>query len=290
MLGAWHAADGGRVGLWIGSAGTLMDVPPGWLSYTVSEPASLGLEFWLAALVSGCDRVAIAAEHTSASSRQALQQQVALAQAMLVGLGLPVALGLAANTAELAAELAAIPALPSPSVVDLPVSDDKRSVLYAAIDALVDQAPAPPVSVALSAAPMGEVVIAADKCTLCAACVGICPSGALSLPGSVTQLAFTEQRCLQCGLCAHVCPEKAVTLTSRLLVSSAARQAPRVVAVAEPFACTGCGKQFATQAMIKRSQAMMAGHPMFQGEQARLMTMCPDCRQKSMAGVPASHL
>jgi len=56
-------------------------------------------------------------------------------------------------------------------------------VLYAAIDALIAQAVTLPVCIALS------------------------------LPGSITPLAFTEQRCLQCGLCANVCPEKAVTLT-----------------------------------------------------------------------------
>jgi ferredoxin len=282
MLAAWRAADGGRVGLWIGTEYELAETPAGWLAYAVNEPASLGLEFWLAALVSGCDRVAIAAKQVPDATLHALQQQLALGQSLLAGLGFPAALGLAASVAE----LAEIPALSAPVVVDLAVGDDKRAVLFAAIDALVDQADAPPVSVTLAAGPLGLVVIAADKCTLCAACVGICPSGALSLPGTITQLAFTEQRCLQCGLCANVCPEKAVTLTPRLLVSSAARQAPRVVAVAEPFACTGCGKQFATQAMIKRSQAMMAGHPMFQGEQARLMTLCPDCRQRAMAGVP----
>jgi hypothetical protein len=59
-----------------------------------------------------------------------------------------------------------------------------------------------------------------------------------------------------------------------------------VVAEAEMFACTGCGKPFATRAMIERSRAMMAGHPMFQGEQAKLMTLCPDCRQRAMAGCP----
>lgn len=39
--------------------------------------------------------------------------------------------------------------------------------------------------------------------------------------------------------------------------------------------------------MIARSRVMMVGHPMFQGEQVRLMTLCPDCRQRAMAGVPA---
>jgi ferredoxin len=116
--------------------------------------------------------------------------------------------------------------------------------------------------------------------------VRICPSNALTLPGTTLQLAFTEERCLQCGLCANVCPEHAITMVPRLLTSKAARLTPRVVAEAEPFSCHGCGKQFATKAMIERSRAMMANHPMFQGEQARLMALCPDCRQRAMAGIP----
>jgi len=32
--------------------------------------------------------------------------------------------------------------------------------------------------------------------------------------------------------------------------------------------------------------AFVHGQPMFQGAQARLMSMCPDCRQRAMAGVP----
>jgi ferredoxin len=290
MLTAWRAANGGPVGLWIVDAKETVETPSGWLPYPVNEPASLGLEIWLAALVSGCNRVAIAAADVPAATRRALCEQLALGQALLAGLGLPPALGLAENVAE----LAALPILPDVNPAELAATDDKRVLLYAAIDALIalaqTQTHTPPTSITLTAAPMGEVLIAADKCTLCAACVRICPADALSLPGTTMQLAFTEERCLQCSLCANVCPEKAVTLTPRLLIARTARQSPRVVAEAEPYACTDCGKQFVTKAMIDRSRAMMAGHPMFQGEQARLMTLCPDCRQKAMAGVPASHL
>ena len=285
MLTAWRGEGGGPVGLWIVDTTGEAESPSGWLPYVVQEPASLGLEFWLAALASGCNRVAIAASDVPAATRRALNEQLALTQALLAGLGLLPALGLAAN----AAELAALPTLPDVNPAELAVTDDKRVLLYAAIDALIAHTQTPPTSIALTAAPMGEVRIAADKCTLCAACVRICPADALSLPGTTMQLAFTEERCLQCGLCANVCPEKAVTLTPRLLISKAARQSPRIVAEAEPYACTDCGKQFATKAMIERSRAMMAGHPMFQGEQARLMTLCPDCRQRAMAGGPSSR-
>jgi ferredoxin len=281
MLHAWDAAGGGPVGLWIVNAAIPTEAPIGWLPYPVAEPASLGLEIWLAALAMGCNRVAITPGELPAASRRALDAQLSLGRALLLGLNLPASLGLAAN----ATEMAALPRLPDRIKADWVIADDKRILLFAAIDALVDLADAPPSQIALPAAPIGEIRIATEKCTLCAACVRICPTGAISLPGTTTQLAFTEQRCLQCGLCANVCPEQAVSLVPRLLTAKTARQTPRVIAEAEPYGCVECGKQFTTRAMIERSRAMMAGHPMFQGEQARLMTLCPDCRQRAMAGV-----
>lgn len=277
----WNAEGRGPAGLWIVDAAMATETPSGWLPFVVPEPASLGLEFWLTALASGFERVAIAAKLVPMETRHALEAQLALGQNLLTGLGFPPSLGRADHLND----LDALPTMPSLPAADLPISDDKRVMLYVALDALIAQAPKSPVSIPLAAGPMGEVQIAAEKCTLCAACVGICPSGAISLPGTTLQLAFTEGRCLQCGLCANVCPEQAVTMVPRLLTSSTARNAPRIIAEAESFACTGCAKPFATRAMIDRSRAMMASHPMFQGERARLMTLCPDCRQKAMAGV-----
>lgn len=286
MLNAWDAAGGGPVGLWIFNEAIDAEAPAGWQAYPVHEPASLGLEIWLAALAMGFNRVAITPGELPAATRHALDTQLTLGRAILLGLNLPACLGLATS----ASELAGLPSLPGRIKTDWVISDDKRTQLFAAIDALVDIANAPPSLISLPAAPIGEIRIAAEKCTLCAACVRICPTGAVSLPGTTMQLAFTEERCLQCGLCANVCPEKAVSLMPRLLTSKAARQVPRVVAEAEPYGCFECGRQFTTRAMIERSRAMMAGHPMFQGTQARLMTMCPDCRQKAMAGVVSAHI
>jgi len=285
-LAAWEDAGGGPAGVWIVRPERAAEAPAGWLTYALQEPASLGLETWLAVLAAGAARVAVAADGLPDESRRALAQQIAIGRALLEGLGLAPALGLIDD----GDGLASLPALPARQTVKLSGGDDKRALLFAAIDALAAQAGPRPggreAASPLPGGPMGAVRIHAEQCTLCAACVRICPSGALALAGSMSKLAFTEQRCLQCGLCAHVCPEKAVTLEPRLLYSAQARQTPRVVAEAEMFACTGCGKPFATRAMIERSRAMMASHPMFQGEQAKLMTLCPDCRQRAMAGCP----
>lgn len=269
-------------GVWIVKAGREDSAPPGWLALPVAEPASLGAEFWLTALAQGARRVAIATAGLPTATRAALAEQAAWARALLSGLGHPVALGLADSGEELET-LIPLPNLPP---VEAPAVIDKRALLLAAVEAL-SAAVQPPMELSLPPGPLGTVAITAEKCTLCAACVRLCPTGALHLPGSTTQLAFREDKCVQCGLCAHGCPEKAVYLAPRLLTSREARTTPRVVAEAEMFACTGCGKTFATRAMIERSRAMMAGHPMFRGEQARLMSLCPDCRQKAMAGLPA---
>jgi ferredoxin len=278
MLSAWRTTGSEPAGLWItGEAAN--DAPPGWLPYPVAEPASLGLEFWLAALAFGLNHVVIAPHTIPEQTFTAMQAQITLAQALLSGLGLRQRIAWAGEPIP----TTDLPAYPG---ADLPVTDDKRTLLFAAIDALIARAGTLTASIALPAGPSGEVRIDPAKCTLCAACVRICPVDALGLPGTTRQLAFTEERCLQCGLCVNVCPEKAVSLNSRLLTSRAARQTPRVVAEAEMFACAGCGLPFASRAMLERARAMMAGHPMFQGEQARLMELCPDCRQRAMAGVP----
>ncbi|MGQ9860679.1 MAG: 4Fe-4S dicluster domain-containing protein [Thiobacillaceae bacterium] len=268
-------------GVWIVKPSQEVDMPSGWLAFPVTEPASLGVEFWLAALAMGAHRVAIAADGLPNATRAALSRQADWAAALLTGMGHPAAVGLANSAAELAG-LAAMPKLPS---AELPDDSDKRTLLMAAIEALLAPVHAP-VEITLPDGPLGTVAVAAEKCTLCTVCVRLCPTGALHLPGSVSQLAFREDKCVQCGLCVHGCPEKAVSLMPRLLTHKAARAAPRVLAEAEMFACRGCGKLFATQAMVARSRAMMADHPMFQGENARLMELCNDCRQRAMVGVP----
>lgn len=267
-------------GIWIVKPGRAEAVPPGWQAFPVTEPASLGVEFWLAALALGARRVAIATTGLPAATRGALADQTAWARALLTGLGQPAALGLA-DSADQLPGLAALPELPP---VELPDGGDKRALLLAAVEALSAAAQVP-VEIPLPVGPLGTVKVAAEKCTLCAVCVRLCPTGALHLRGSTSQLAFREDKCVQCGLCVAGCPEKAVALAPRLLKSREARATPRVVAQAEMFACAACGTPFATRAMIDKSRALMADHPMFQGENARLMELCNDCRQRAMAGV-----
>lgn len=63
--------------------------------------------------------------------------------------------------------------------------------------------------------PLLTTVTVAESCTLCEACVGLCPSGALTSrenAGGRPELFFAWQRCSGCGLCREFCPAKAVEL------------------------------------------------------------------------------
>jgi len=123
-------------------------------------------------------------------------------------------------------------------------------------------------------------VVDRAKCTLCLACVGACPEGALLDNAESPRLSFIERNCVQCGLCASTCPEDAITLVPRLLLADGgkARRQPRVLHEAEPFRCIRCGKPFGTLRAIETMVAKLSGHAMFQGHAAQRLQMCSDCR------------
>jgi ferredoxin len=128
-------------------------------------------------------------------------------------------------------------------------------------------------------APFGAVTINVDGCTLCLACVGACPTDALSDNPDAPMLSFTEQACIQCGLCRATCPEKVMTLTPRISFDAAART-PALLKEEDPFECVSCGKPFGAKSSIERTIERLVGHPMFAGNDAALqrLRMCEECR------------
>jgi len=131
-------------------------------------------------------------------------------------------------------------------------------------------------------APYGRVHVDTDACTLCMACAGLCPTGALLDNPDRPELSFREEACIQCGLCANLCPERAITLEPRLDLSEAALQ-PRILNEEEPFACIECGKLFGVKSTIEKITAKLAGsHALFsQSDNVRLIQMCDDCRVRA---------
>ncbi len=131
-------------------------------------------------------------------------------------------------------------------------------------------------------APYGAVVIDTDACTLCLACVSLCPVGALGDNPDKPQVRFQEAACLQCGICASACPEDAITLAPRLHLGKAALS-HRVLHEEEPFECIECGKPFGVRSTIERIAAKLEGqHWMYtNSDNTRLIQMCDDCRVKA---------
>jgi ferredoxin len=158
-------------------------------------------------------------------------------------------------------------------------SGDRRTTFDFVFDHLTRHAATPQDVIPLpQGAPFGTVNVNRQTCTLCMACVGACPTGALLDAKDVPKLKFIERNCVQCGLCEKTCPENAINLTSRLFLSQAAR-AELVLNEAVVFACIKCGKPFATRQMIESMVAKLGTHSMF-AEAGALdrLKMCADCR------------
>ena len=120
------------------------------------------------------------------------------------------------------------------------------------------------------------------SCTLCKACIGACPSGALIDTEESPRLRFIERNCVQCGLCEATCPEKSITLAPRLLLGAQAKQEV-TLNEAEPFNCVRCGKPFGTRQMVDNMLTKLGGHSMFAAAGSlRRLQMCADCRVVDM--------
>jgi ferredoxin len=210
------------------------------------------------------------------------------AQSVLQAMGYP-GQALALIRAEVCADLPQAP-MPERLPVTFGGSNHKRETLFRALDHLHAEAPDPQSEIPLpQGAPFGEIHVDPKACTLCMACVAVCPAKALATPGDRPRLDFIELNCVQCGLCAQACPEHAITLRARLITDAAARSNRRTLNEEEPFECIRCGKPFATRSMIERMTARLAEHWMFKDEASRRrLQMCEDCRVIDMFSDEAS--
>jgi ferredoxin len=250
----------------------------------VHHAASIGLDVWLAALAFGASQVAVLATGSEAPEyRAALDAQMRIADAIAQALGyqgqhLRVFDG--ADTAALDAALWSWPvALPVRAAANFAWTADKRTTAALALEHLAAHAPVPQREIALPAgSPFGTITVDRNTCTMCLACVGSCPVGAILDTQEKPQLRFVESKCVQCGLCAATCPENAIALVPRLSLAAEAKQ-PRVVNEAAIFNCVSCGKPLGTEKMVSAMLARLAGHSMFSAPGAlERLRMCADCR------------
>ena len=253
------------------------------LPFAFNEITQVGLDFLTAALAYGAGRISILLPPGKADERAGLDQQIAVADALMGGLALGEGrIAVIDESDPTAIESLVHDAVPLDSAARasfLPLGG-KRTVMQLALGELHGAAAKPVDVVSLpEQAPFGRIKVDTDGCTLCLACVGACPTSAIRDNPESPELSFTEQLCVQCGLCRGTCPEKVITLEPRYNFASAARDAV-VLHSEEPFECIRCGTPFGVKSAIERIVDQLAGkHSMFQGEDAAdIIRMCDNCR------------
>jgi ferredoxin len=253
------------------------------IPFAVNEVTQIGFEFLALAFAYGAAQVAVLAHPEKSEELAALAAQMGLAEAVLQGLGYgPGRLHLLVEADPDAVELAlySLPRVAAAAGGNFLPLGEKRGLTRLALAELHHAAPAPRDLIALPpGAPFGAVAIDAAGCTLCLACVGACPTGALIDNPDMPQLRFLEEACVQCGLCRATCPEKVLRLVPQLNFSETARF-PVLLKEEPPFECVNCGKPFGTKSSIERVVGQLAGrHAMFmEPERIQLIQMCEDCR------------
>jgi ferredoxin len=250
------------------------------LPFSVNEATQVGLDLLAAAFAWGAARIAVLVGPNSRGHRNGLVQQLELAQTALTGLGYEgerVRLVDESDPELFAAAVQRDPPPAAPSTGAFLPMGGKRAVTLLALRHLHDRAPAPIAVLPLAAgAPFGAVAVDTAGCTLCLACVGACPTGALIDNPDRPMLRFQEEACVQCGLCRNTCPEQVISLVPRLNFAESAKSAV-IVKEEDPAECIRCGKPFGSKGSIERIVAKLVGkHQMFPG--ADLIRMCGDCR------------
>ncbi|MBK8907350.1 MAG: 4Fe-4S ferredoxin [Rhodospirillales bacterium] len=257
-------------------------LPANVVPFPVTEITMVGLDLLLTALAYGVAQVRILAAPEHRDALDPLRRHAELVETVMTGLGYVgnrIVIGEAADPGDLERDLAEPPPPSLANPATHRVTGEKRTTLTLALDHLRRDAPEPVDVLALPAgAPFGEVRLSLDRCTLCLACVGVCPMAALGDNPDRPQLTFTEINCVQCGLCRNTCPENAIALTPRLNFAAGARR-PATLKEEAPFHCIRCGKPFGTQSTITRLVERLAGHSMFAGAgRIDAIKMCEDCR------------
>jgi len=254
------------------------------LPVAVEEIGSIGIDGWVSALAYGACAVVIDKPEPGGMHR-ALSSQLGVANTILDAIGLQDRLLFVGSEPLEFLNAQAARSMTALQPASFQAFNDKRQTTRNSLDHLLAEAGGAETKAAElgSESPFGEIVVDTDACTLCLACVTVCPGRALQDGESKPQLKLIESACLQCGLCEKACPENAISLNPRYLFDSEQARAPRVLNEQTPFNCVVCNTPFATLQIIGRMQAQLSGHWMFEDEKAlRRLKMCEDCRVKDI--------
>jgi len=128
--------------------------------------------------------------------------------------------------------------------------------------------------------PFAEVGIDASTCTLCNACVTLCPTKALRK--SENAIHFRYANCIACGLCEHACPEESISLQRILDLAQLMDGGEKKLVEVERITCAGCGAPFMPRAAFERIRTALeqAGDEgeFNLDERLKMLTYCTKCR------------
>jgi ferredoxin len=102
--------------------------------------------------------------------------------------------------------------------------------------------------------PFADVAINSN-CTLCTACVTMCPTNAL-IKGE-NEIDFVYGNCIACGMCQQACPEEAIALKRVLDFSQLVEEGSKKLVEVEFVACAGCGELFMPKSAFERMSALL---------------------------------
>ena len=130
-----------------------------------------------------------------------------------------------------------------------------------------------------TAFPFADVAIN-SKCTLCNACVTMCPTNVLSKDDN--NIHFVYGSCIACGMCEQACPEEAIDLKRVLDFSQLVEEGSKKLVEAELVACAKCGKLFMPKSAFERmAQILKEGKDEGEfniEERLELLRYCEKCR------------
>jgi ferredoxin len=260
-------------------------LPANVLPFAINEVTQVGLEAIVAGFAYGAAGVRFLLRAKPLHDVTGLSQTIAMADAILSGLGFSLAPVATIETDDPDALSEALRAIGRPAGVGQPATfktvGKRRDLLRFALSELHRVAPHPVDVIALpEGAPLGAVSVNTEGCTLCLSCVSACPTGALRDDPERPVLKFVEDACVQCGLCQSTCPEKVIALKPQIDFRAIRAQAT-VIKEEEPALCIRCNKPFGVKSTIDKIAAELEGrHWMYPAgdKRADAVRMCADCR------------
>ncbi|MCA1780040.1 MAG: 4Fe-4S binding protein [Xanthomonadaceae bacterium] len=265
--------------------------PGNCVGLAVAPLAAFGEELWLATLARGAGRlVLLTDDDLPQETRRLLEARLEIARTMLVASGHPadaISLVDRLEDASVETEAGRVTRRGQDESADSPglVVHHKRGLLTRSLARLEPAEGFEPETLE-AGAPFGTLVVDPQRCTLCSACVKICPTAALDYndtgDSGLARLTFAEELCVQCGACEQGCPENAIGLQARI-APLPVRGFWRALASDALASCLDCGQGFMPEKLlaagIRRAEATKM--PAAAVEQ---MKRCPDCRHRRLQG------